>query len=414
MRRYHLIILVVIALMGGVAALAVTKSPVLGLDLQGGLEVVLQAEAPPGKEVTQEDLDRSIEIMRSRVDKLGVSEPEIRKQGPNQIVIQLAGVHDPARAAEIIGKTAQLQFYDLEGDLVAPSIQNGNPVASPTLYGLLTRVQDEAKKGTPSAWYLYGKDKRLLAGPEPTKQDILDGLPGKKAPEGSEFLAVPANRIVLSCGEDATVCPGVGAPAGTYYYLFKYQPTNAEHPIPEMTGDDLKLDGTRQDFDPQTGQPVVLMQFTGSGGDKFHDITRELAQRGRTVTQQSLSQQPIFQHFAIVLDGEIRSWPQIDYTELPDGISGDSAQITGLDSVSEAKDIALVLQTGALPLVFEQVDRTDISATLGEDSLHEALVAGIGGLAAVALFLLLFYRFLGVVAIIGLAVYGGLLYGALL
>src|SRR5438128_1231943 len=89
-----------------------------GLDIQGGLEVVLKAVPPKGHKLTTQDLDRSVSIMRDRVDKLGVSEPEIRKQEPDQIVIQLAGVHDPGRAAEIIGKTAQLELYDLEADLV--------------------------------------------------------------------------------------------------------------------------------------------------------------------------------------------------------------------------------------------------------------------------------------------------------
>ena len=131
-----------------------------------GLEVVLEAQAPPGQEITEEDLDRSIEIMRSRVDKLGVAEPEIRKQGTDQIVIELAGVHDQARAADIIGKTAQLQFYDLEGDLTGPSISaQGFPVASDSLYPLLKSVEDEVEgSGLPTAWYVYGKDKRLLAG----------------------------------------------------------------------------------------------------------------------------------------------------------------------------------------------------------------------------------------------------------
>ncbi len=122
------------------------------------------------------------------------------------------------------------------------------------------------------------------------------------------------------------------------------------------------------------------------------------------------------QSFAIVLDGEIRSFPIIDFTDpqLADGIAGGSAQITGLDGIEEAKDLALVLQTGALPVEFVQVDSTQVSATLGEDSLRQALIAGIGGLIAVALFLLIVYRFLGVVAIIGLAVYGVFLYGAIL
>src|SRR5215204_3087872 len=126
--------------------------------------------------------------------------------------------------------------------------------------------------------------------------------------------------------------------------------------IPQMTGEDLKLSGTRQDFD-QNGQPNVLMQFTGEGEDKFHEVTRDEAVRGQT--QQNLldpgrttDPQQFAQHFAIVLDREIRSFPQIDYTnpQLRDGISGGSAEITGIGSLGEAKDLALVLQTGALPV----------------------------------------------------------------
>ena len=110
MRRFHLITVLVVALLGGVAALAIAGGwePNRGLDLQGGLEVVLEAQALPGSEITDSDLDRSIEIMRSRVDKLGVAEPEIRKQPPNQIIIELPGIKDPERAAELVGQTAQL------------------------------------------------------------------------------------------------------------------------------------------------------------------------------------------------------------------------------------------------------------------------------------------------------------------
>ncbi len=418
MRRYHLITLLILALLGGVAALAITRSPVLGLDLQGGLEVVFEAKAPEGQVVTADGLDRSVEIMRNRVDKLGVAEPEIRKQPPNQIAIELPGVSDPARAAELIGSTAQLQFYDLEGDLVAPSIDAaGFPIAAEVRYPLLKSQQSRLANSPAQAWYLYDSQKKLIGGPEPTKEAILATLDGGKAPEGSEFLGLPGDRVIITCSpESAVVCPHQGSgftPDKTYYYLFKYQPTDPEKPIPELTGKDLKADNTRQDFD-QLGQPVVLMEFTDSGGDVFHNITRELAVRGRLKTGQLGASSPILQHFAIVLDDEIRSWPSIDFTENPDGIGGGRAQITGLAGVNEAKDLALVLQTGALPYSFEQVDRTDVSATLGKDSLHEALIAGIGGLIAVALFLLLFYRVLGVVAIFGLLVYGALLYGAIL
>ena len=107
-RKYLILIGVICAVLVGAVMLAVPGSPIyqkptLGLDLQGGLEVVLQAQAPKGKTLQPSDLDRSVSIMQSRINKLGVSEPEIRKQGSNQIVIQLAGVHDPAKAAAIIG-----------------------------------------------------------------------------------------------------------------------------------------------------------------------------------------------------------------------------------------------------------------------------------------------------------------------
>ena len=415
-RRNHLIVVLVVALIGGVAALAIAREPRLGLDLQGGLEVVLEAEAPPGQQVTDDDLDRSISIIRNRIDKIGVAEPELRKQPPNQIIIELPGLKDPEAAAELIGKTAQLQFYDLEADLVPPSITpEGIPAPSLTLYPLLKGIQDELDQGgTPSAWYAYDSGKRRIAGPEPTREELLQQLPNGELPEGGEILGVPGNRIILTCGPPSDLCPpGIGAGSRPFYYLFRYQPNDPENPVPEMTGEDLQLRGTRADFG-QAGDPIVTLQFTGNGREKFHSVTRELARRGEIKTNELASAEPIFQHFAIVLDGEIRSFPYIDYTQNPDGINSPQAQITGLSSQAEADDLALVLQTGALPLKFEQVDRTDVSATLGKDSLNQAVIALIGGMAAVALFLLFFYRFLGIVAIIGLLIYGAFLYGAIL
>src|ERR671929_1186396 len=142
-RRSHLILVgLILAALAGVAALGIPGSPAhkkvtLGLDLQGGLEVVLKAVPPKHKTCDAACMDRSVSIMRSRIDKLGVSEPEIRKQGANQIVIQLAGVHDVNKAASIIGTTAQLQFYDLEADVVGPSTDNtGGVIAYGSLFEL--------------------------------------------------------------------------------------------------------------------------------------------------------------------------------------------------------------------------------------------------------------------------------------
>ncbi len=201
--------------------------------------------------------------------------------------------------------------------------------------------------------------------------------------------------------------PSRRSPAETYYYLFE-RDLDAAEPVPQMTGNMLKLKGTQQDFDTTSGEPIVTMQFTGAGNKRFHEITREEAIRGRTLGQP--------QHFAIVLDNELRSFPQIDYQRYPDGIdpTGGGAQITGLASLGEAKRLALVLQTGALPVKFVTVERTDVSATLGKDSLREARNAAIAGLLLVVIFLLAIYRFLGVVAVLGLAVYAALMYGAIL
>ena len=410
-RKNHLVLVgLIVAALVGVALLAVPGSPfhkgaTLGLDLQGGLEVVLKAVPPKGHELTDDDLDRSVDIMRNRIDKLGVAEPEIRKQGSDQIVIQLAGVTDPEKAAALIGKTAQLELYDLEADLTGPSIGSEGPVATPSLFQLLGGRGGTAAKGS-SAYYLFGKQGRLLEGPAQTREELFTRK-HPRVPPGGKVLGVPQGTVVVSCtATEENPCPGAVAPGQTGYYLFRYQPDDRENPIPELTGADLKASGTRQDFD-QFGQPIVRMSFTGKGEDKFQDVTRRLWQRG------NLRGRP--QNFAIVLDREIKSFPQIDPTDgtLSDGISG-GAQIESIGSLREAKDLALVLQTGALPVSFEQIERTDVSATLGKDSLEEAKTAALIGLLAVALFLLVFYRLLGLVAVFGLAIYVAFMYAAIL
>ncbi|HLY93996.1 MAG TPA: protein translocase subunit SecD [Gaiellaceae bacterium] len=438
-RKYLILMTAILAAVTGAILLAVPGSPIhkkptLGLDLQGGLEVVLQAVPPKGQQLTADDLQRSIDIMQSRVDKIGVASPEIRKQGSNQIVIQLAGVHDAAKAADLIGKTAQLQLFDLQADVTGPSAGlNGNVVATPTLYGLLTQVQAQAAKGEPQAYYLFRsktvtqvvKKKptttvkhSLLQGPANTLKQLLAPYNGKM-PARSEVLKVPAHTLVVSCPA-ATGCPGATAATGTFYYLMKYFPDRktGAGPIPEMTGGDLVLSGTRADFG-QNGSPVVLLQFTNHGAKEFHKVTAAEAQRG-AIAYQAAGKQGNYlnytQNFAIVLDGQLESTPYIDFQKLPDGIVGNNAEIDLPPGApfSDAKNLALVLQTGALPVSFHQIERTDVSATLGKESLTQAWHAALVGFLVVALFLLLLYRFLGLVAVLGLAIYAALYYAAVL
>ena len=412
------VVALVVAALVGVGLMVVPSSPLhrqptLGLDLQGGLEITKQAVPPKGRKLTKEDLSRSVSIMRDRVDRLGVSEPEIRTQGEDQITIALPGVKDPAAAAKIIGKTAQLELYDLEVNLAPPSIDASRfPVAKSSVFDLLAGQQALATKGKSEQYWLFDKKKKLAVGPVATKEAALRKSAGK-VPAGYRLFAVPPGTVVISCGVGEVVCPGVSQsnPTSNSYYLFKNSPPD----VPEMTGSDLKLSGTRQDFDTQTQSPIVTMQFTKKGAKKFAEITRLEAQRGKLLSNTIGGGQKIEQHFAIVLDREIKSWPSIDWEQYPGGISGSNgAQISGIGDVQEAKDLALVLQTGALPVNFVTLDQTAISATLGKDSLTEAKQAAIVGLLLVALFLLVFYRFLGLIAVLGLGIYAAFLYAAIL
>ncbi|MDE3192043.1 MAG: protein translocase subunit SecD [Acidobacteriota bacterium] len=448
-RTYLLLMGGILAAVVGAVLLAVPGSPIhrkptLGLDLQGGLEVVLKAVPPKGVKVDASGMSTAVSIVQSRIDKLGVSSPNVRKQGSDQIVVQLAGVHDPAKAAALIGKTAQLQLFDFENDLTGPSTTtNGQPVATPSLYDLLSQVQTQAAKGAPEAYYLFrnktvttttpaakkgGKPQvtttarhSLLQGPASTLKELL-GPYGGKMPANGQVMKVPANTEVVSCAA-ASGCLGASVNAGTYYYLLKYFPTRktGAGAIPEMTGSDLVRSGVNADFSPTTGLPIVTLQFTGHGAKQFQRITAAEAHRGQIAWQIAGSPggtayQNYVQHFAIVLDGQLQSTPFIDFKQNPDGISGGNAEIDMGQggSFQAAKNLALVLQTGALPYNFQQIERTDVSATLGKDSLTQAWHAALVGLVIVAIFLLVLYRFLGLVAVFGLAIYAALYYAAIL
>jgi preprotein translocase subunit SecD len=216
-RKYLILMGAILAAVIGAVLLAVPGSPIhkkvtLGLDLQGGLEVVLKAVPAKGVQVTPAGMTTAQAIIQSRIDKLGVSSPEVRKQGVDQIVVELAGVHDPAKAAALIGKTAQLMMFDFEADLTGPSTNaSGQPIATPSLYDLLTQVQAQAAKGNPESYYLFrtksvpAKTKggtptvrhSLLQGPAQTLKALLAPY-GGTTPAGDQILKAPAHTLVVS------------------------------------------------------------------------------------------------------------------------------------------------------------------------------------------------------------------------
>jgi SecD/SecF fusion protein len=437
-RNYLLIMGAIAALLVGAVLIAVPgapgyKKPTLGLDLQGGLEVVLQALPPHGQQVTPQNMQTAQNIMVRRVDKLGVTSPNVATQGTDQIVIQLAGIHDPAKAAAVIGSTGQLQFYDFEKDLAPPTVDQLSPTPYPTAYSLLKQIQDQVKKaGVPSSYYLFGPktvtktvkgkktkttDKHAILQTALTKKQLL-GPYGGKEPAGSEILAVPGNRqLVHGAAQTAATKPVKVSPNGVYWYLFKYAPTAPNGP-PEITGSELDESAIAADVG-QDGKPEVTLGFKGKGGTEFKNITqaeynRGLQQAGSNGSLGTLNQL-YAQHNAIVLDGKLQATPYIDYTNtnLSQGIVG-GAVIGDMGSMKAAQDLALVLQSGSLPYKFKQLTETQVSATLGKSSLHQAILAALAGLIIVAIFLLVLYRFLGLVAVAGLAIYALLYYAAIL
>ncbi|HEY1480625.1 MAG TPA: protein translocase subunit SecD [Gaiellales bacterium] len=417
----NLLILGLVALaLVGVAFAAVLRSPTLGLDLRGGLEVTLQAKPDvPGGTVTAAEMDQAVSIMRNRVDALGVSEPEIRKESGNRITISLAGIKNKAQATKLIGSTAQLVFTDLENTLtsgVSQSVAGGGSAAPKnSLYALLEAAKNLPPKGQAATWYVFNVKSKRLLGEDDTRQGALAKVGGKlKAGEavlkGPGLKPVPGQYLVASCDESLG-CPGqtvTGKPGKLLWYMFTL-PSN-----PDQTLLGKEVTGAKQDFDTTSGGPIVTMTFSGKGQKEFKTITETLAHRGKNESQLNASnpQSDYFQHFAIILDGKLESFPLIDFTQNPNGISGDTgAEISGIQSVGEAKRIAIVLQTGSLPIAFTTLDQSNVSATLGKDSLRQGLIAGIVGLILVMIYLLVVYRFLGLVADLALLIYAALFYG---
>jgi len=449
-RNYLLLLGLILAAVVGAAFLAIPGSPIYraptkGLDLQGGLEVILKAVPQPGQTINAAQMATAQQIMEQRANATGVSAPNVALQGQDEIVIQLAGIHNPAKAATIIGATGSLQFFDFEVDLAKPTVNNGNPTPYPTLYSLLTAVKGEANHGKPAGYYLFQNTKVITTqhtvkgktkttkrtvknarlGPLAYKLKELLAPYGGHQPPGTTLLKVPANREVVS----GPVAGGNPAPVGTspngkYWYLFKNFPVSAKHPNgpPELTGSDLDESQISADSGASgDGQPEVLLGFTSHGGAEFKAITEAEWRRGQAVAglhgPVSPPANPLYlQHNAIVLDNKLQATPSIDYTDggLQLGIGNGKATIQDMGTMQAAENLALILQSGSLPYTFQTLSKTEVTATLGKSSLHQAIYAAIAGLAIVALFLLMLYRFLGLVAVLGLAIYGLLYYAAIL
>src|SRR5215218_698645 len=412
-RRNTFVLLTVLGLIAASVAVITTKETRLGLDLQGGVQLVY--EASPTKQqpiVTAEGLDRALDIMRDRVDALGVAEPELQRSGKNQIDVSLPGVDNAERAERQVGTTAQMFFYDWEPNVLDEDCQtnpesvNGGQQALSGLYSAVKRAskcKPQIDDNNTTAGLFYAFDKKshepLNDGvPEEKRADLVKDLEDQGQSDDPQILAVPEGVIVVR-DEDRRPANQQRGEVDSWW-------VKLDNPV--LSGADIR--NPEQNFENGSGgPPIVTMEFSDKGRKAFADTTRAIAQRGAdNAAINGGLQDPIgaSHHFAIRLDNELISTPYINFRENPDGIDGgQGAQISGGFTLQSAQDLARLLKTGALPVRLELISRSQVSATLGQQALDQGLVAGIAGFAIVALFLLVFYRVLGLIAVLALGIY---------
>lgn len=404
-------------------------TPRLGLDLQGGFSVVL--EAPPGTDA--DVLDQAVGIMRRRIEALGeVQEPEIAVVGDSTVEVQLPGVTDRERALAAVGTTGQLEFRpvldispvigvspiffgsDLIGDTTTTTqiFDFGSTTTTTTAGGSSTTAAPTTTTTAATTTTTTAAATTTTGAGGETTTTTGDGTTTTTEP------ADPWESIVLP--EGVTRCDLVDQPGcvdretgltvdpvPTLDAFLASEAGVMYHTAPaRILGSDLESAQAQFQGTGSTslGQWLVALQFTSEGGDKFAAVTKELAAFGLNDPRRQ---------FAIVLDGVVQSAPSIAADVSPaTGITGGSAVITlgnAEDQESAASNLAVVLKYGALPVAFEQSSVQSVSATLGSDSLSAGLVAGLAGLALVALAMILYYRALGLINVIGLAVFGSLM-----
>ena len=325
-----MVLLIVGASLAGV--LSAGWTPVLGVQLQGGVEVVLR----PANEVSDEQFERAIEIIRNRVDAIGVAEPDITRQ-VDQVVIQQPGVKDKQRAVDLIGKTAELTFRPVI-TFFDPLDPNQRAAAQQVVEG--SQVAEGENVGEETEQTVSLSD--LLTPPEEDEATATVALLGSAGQMG--FVLAPA----------------------------------------ELTGEVIE-----EAVATFQGEWIVNLSLNDEGALLFDQMA--VANYERQV--------------AIVLDGVVESAPTINAVEF-----NGQAVISGSFDEAEAKNLALVLRFGALPVEFERDDVRTGSATLGEGTLRAGVIAGLVGLMLVGLYLLFYYRLLGLVAICSLAVSGATLW----
>ena len=335
----------------------------LGLDLQGGMHLVLEVDRSRMTAGAAKDaVDRAMEVLRSRIDQFGVAEPLIQREGEDRIVIQLPGLTERERALELIGKTALLEFKLVRTSDEAKNVFDRLDAFLAARGG--AAGLDTALRRTPlSAHFLSLSSSAFI------RQEDLPAVRRLLATPGVDSI-VPGDSQ-LQWGDADQTMQGV---TGQELYVLKREP--------EMTGGSIATADAQIGLkSTNPGAWGVSMKLTATGRADFARVT------GNNVNRQ----------LAIVLDGTVQSAPVIN-ERIPSG----DASITGNFTAESARDLAIVLRAGALPAPVHIIEERSVGPSLGSDSIKDGVRAGVIGAALVVVFMLVYYQLSGVIAIVAM------------
>lgn len=333
--------------------------PTLGLDLQGGTQVILTVKGYNGGTVTPQAITQSVDIIRARVNGLGVAEADVTSHGTgadSAIVVSVPGAN-PAGLVDTLKQTALLEFRAVlaEGAPEATSVDPKKPASTPP------------PPGRPPLAFSTVND--------PKARTAYAGLDCSNPANHSGGTPADPSKYIVTCASDGAA---------------KYVLSPAFISGTDVTTAAAGLDAT-------AGGWVINLEFNGAGADHLATASKDLATKTAPNNQ-----------FAITLDGLVMSAPAFR-----EPINGGRAQISGSFTADSAKQLATVLSYGALPLSLQVASVSTVSATLGADYLRAGVLAGLVGLGLVCLYLLVYYRLLGIVAVSSLAVAGWWTYALL-
>jgi preprotein translocase subunit SecD len=410
--------IILFALLGMLYTLVSGDRPLLGLDLQGGVSVVLQ---PRDDNVPAGNLEQAKRIIDQRINALGVAESEVTIQG-STILVQIPGVKDKDRALKLVGQTAELQFRPVLQVYPPPSDASASESTDTTDTTAADGSTDTtAADGSSSTTVAPEPSTTTTAGSTSTSQQSM-GLV-----EGESALGTQTDPTVSET-TTTTVDPNASTTTTA-------DPAAAQPATPPYTSEDIlnSEEGKSQvvvvpQVDRETGEVIAVYQLgpVVVSGTSVESASAGLSQDGKWEVR------PIFRggedgidkfnaaaaqcnppsqtcptgQLAVVLDNKVLTAPSINEASF----ERDSITISGSFDESSAKDVATALNYGALPVVLEPQTSEIVSATLGRDALHAGLVAGLVGFILVGMYMIFFYRLLGVLAMLKLFIEGAILW----